>query len=164
MDGWICNIQKQNCFRGWGMEQLAVQIDCFTCHCSGCNCIRPIRSQDLRFFSDALASLALIIVTVSLTYRNWRLAISHVKQLCTICPDQTRVSDYKIYLFQIAKYVCLKLGNIFVSNWEMFLSQIATCICLKLHHVFVSNWKFLKMYLSQVLLFNTVSSILYILF
>ena len=55
-------------------------------------------------------------------------------------PDQTRPS-------QIAKYICLKLQNVFVSNCKMYLSQIAKCNCLKLKNVFVSNC---KMYLSQI--------------
>ena len=75
-------------------------------------------------------------------------------------PDQTRpgskpdqslklqkvfVSNYKIYLSQTAKCICLKLQNVFVSNCKMYLCQIAKCICLKFQNVFVSNC---KMYIS----------------
>ena len=34
-------------------------------------------------------------------------------------PDQTRVSNYKMYLSQIAICICLKLQNVFVSNCKM---------------------------------------------
>ena len=41
----------------------------------------PLRESRLKIFSDALASLALMIVTDWLSNRNCRLAISHVWQL-----------------------------------------------------------------------------------
>ena len=77
------------------------------------------------------------------------------------------VSNYQIYLSQIAIYICLKLQNVFETRlksflkrrkqWKlevsclpgaplMYLSQIAMCICLKLPNVFVYNC---KMNLSQ---------------
>ena len=39
------------------------------------------------------------------------------------------VSNFKINLSSIAKYICLKLQNVFVSNCKMNLSQIAKYIC-----------------------------------
>ena len=108
------------------------------------------------FFSDALASLALMIVTDWLTYRNWRFLKFNSSVTIRLVlhtwkyyvwsvwsPDQTRVSNWEMYLSQIGKCICLKLGNVFVSNWEMYLSQIAKCtyvhICSKWPNVFVPN-------------------------
>ena len=91
-------------------------------------------------FSDALASLALIIVTHSLTdwltHRNWIWAILHIHiwqlshhQSCiTSNWDQTRPDQTKI-----DKCTFLKLRNVF--------SPIVKCICLKLWSVFVWNYK-----------------------
>ena len=39
------------------------------------------------------------------------------------------VLDCKMYLSQIAKYICLKLRIVFVSSCKMYLSQIAKYIC-----------------------------------
>ena len=90
--------------------------------------------------SDALASLALIIVTHRL-----KIEIGHSSFLTAMS------SSVNIYLSQIAKciyhllqnmfaslYLSL-LQNAFVSNCKMYLSQIA--------NVFVSNW---KMYSSPI--------------
>ena len=71
-------------------------------------------------------------------------------------PDKTRVSNYKMYLSQIAKCICLKLQNVFVSNYKMYWSQIAKCIGLKLQNVLVSNC---KMHLFQIAKNVLVSSL-----
>ena len=58
------------------------------------------------------------------------------------------VWNCKIYLSQIAKYICqlpiLENGQQ-AANWHMYLSLIVKYICLKLQNIFVSNS---KMYLS----------------
>ena len=60
--------------------------------------------------------------------------------LCdTVMWQNVFVYNCKIYLSQIAKYICFKLQNSFFSNCKMYLSQIAKCICFKLINVFVSN-------------------------
>ena len=59
------------------------------------------------------------------------------------------VSNCKKYLFQIAKYMCIKLTNVYFSNWEKYLSRIAICIGLKLWNVFVSNCKMYLWYIHK---------------
>ena len=61
-----------------------------------------------------------------------------------------------MYFFQIAKYICLRLQNIFVSDGKMYLlfnkkendrrreggrGGIVKCICLKLQNIFVPDCK-----------------------
>ena len=47
------------------------------------------------------------------------------------------VSNYRMYLSEITKCICLKLQSVFVSNYKIYSSQITKYICLKLQNVFV---------------------------
>ena len=53
---------------------------------------------------------------------------------------QVFVSDFKMYLSQIDKCICLKFQFVFVSNCKMYLSQITKSICLKFQNVFWSGY------------------------
>ena len=70
-----------------------------------------------------------------------------------------------MYFFQIAKYICLRLQNIFVSDGKMYLlfnkkkndrrreggrGGIVKCICLKLQNIFVPDCKIFCLRLQNV--------------
>ena len=84
---------------------------------------------------------------------SWRHLFQIAKYLC-LKITKWFVSICKIFVSQIDKMICFKLQNICVSNWQKYCFQYAKYLCLKLTKILFSNCKVFVSQIDQIICFK----------
>ena len=104
-------------------------------------CTEATFHNDLFSWCGTLANTSINTNTNAMTNTNaLKQTFSQQSQMILDSIAPTLRPAYQAIFPKIAKK-CLKLHNIFVSNCKIYLSQITRYICFKLQNIFVSNCK-----------------------